>query len=102
MLTGCATDKVLVEPAPVPRTAEPSTPPCDFHDRMVDLLAKTYQEAPVAIGVASVGSLVEVLASRGGATWTIIVTAPDGQACMVASGEGWRTIDEPKAEGTAL
>ena len=104
MLAGCAVvEKPLAEPAPVPRTAEPSTPPCDFRGRIIDFLAEKYQESPVAIGLANTGGLVEILATDDGATWTIIVTRPDGQACMVIAGEGWRMVpDKPQAEGTAL
>lgn len=103
MLAGCVTPgKALVEPAPVPLTAEPSTPPCGFRDDVINFMAQVYQETPVAIGLASVGGLVEVLASAGGTTWTIIVTRPDRWTCLVASGEGWRTIDELQPEGTAL
>ncbi len=54
-------------------------------------LDKKYGEVQVAIGVTNKGGLVEVLTSADGATWTIIVTTPDGTSCLVASGEGWRT-----------
>lgn len=85
-----------------PALAQPSNLPCDFHDRVIDLFARKYQEAPVAVGVANVGGLVEVLATSDGATWTIIVTRPDGWACAVAAGEGWRNLEEALPQGTAL
>ena len=59
---------------------------------MLAHLAQKYGEAPVAIGVTSGGGLVEILTSGDGATWTIIVSGPNGTSCMVAAGEGWRTL----------
>ncbi|MBH62904.1 MAG: hypothetical protein CL569_10755 [Alphaproteobacteria bacterium] len=50
-------------------------------------LGATYSEAPVAMGLANNGSVLEVLSSKGGGTWTIIVTKPSGLSCIVASGE---------------
>ncbi len=64
---------------------------CSPRDNVVGLLAKKYGEAPVAIGVTNKGGLVEVLTTSDGNTWTIIVSMPNGTACMVAAGEGWRT-----------
>ncbi|KKK75150.1 hypothetical protein LCGC14_2876660 [marine sediment metagenome] len=74
---------------------------CDFRDKLLGHLAQKYQESPVAVGASNDGSLVEVLATNDGETWTIVVTRPDGWACMRAAGENWRTI-EPKPESTAL
>ena len=64
------------------------------------LLAKEYSEIPTSIGVTNKGSLIEVLTSAGGATWTILVSQPNGTSCMVAAGEGWRTMlrDDSKSE----
>ena len=64
---------------------------CRPHDNVVGHLAKKYGEAPVAIGVTNKGSLVEVLTTGDGNTWTIIVTLPNGTSCLVAAGEGWST-----------
>ena len=64
---------------------------CDSRARLVAQLAERFQEAPIALGVDSRGRLVEVLAAADGSTWTILVTSPRGQSCMVAAGEGWRS-----------
>lgn len=55
-------------------------------------LAERYHEAPVAIGVATNGGVVEVLASADGKTWTIIVTLPNGRACLIAAGGDWEFL----------
>ena len=68
---------------------------------MVGHLAKKYGEAPVAIGVTNKGGLVEVLTTSDGNTWTIIVSMPNGLSCLVAEGEGWRTMKYKPAEPQA-
>ena len=77
---------------------------CVDRDVALENLAKKYSEAPVAGGITSTGGLVELLTTRGGSTWTIIVTTPQGMSCLVTAGEGWRTKAwaEPKREGMAL
>ena len=65
---------------------------CSPRTDVLGHLAKKYGEAPVAIGVTNKGGLVEVLTTGDGDTWTIIVSMPNGTACMVAAGEGWRTM----------
>ncbi len=76
---------------------------CGQRDKIVELLAVKYKEAPIATGVSSNGSLIEVLSTHDGDTWTLIVTSPDGSSCLIASGQGWRAkpheldIAEPQA-----
>jgi len=48
--------------------------------------------APVAIALTSAGAVIEVLASRDGATWTLITTAPTGIACIAQTGEYWQPL----------
>ncbi len=70
--------------------------PCNQRNDVLGLLAQKYQELPIAVGVTNRGGLVEVLSTGDGKTWTIIISSPDGEACMVAAGEGWRVL--PKAD----
>lgn len=64
---------------------------CSERGKFLERLASGYEEAPVAMGLASNGSVVEVLASDGG-SWTIIVTTLAGRSCVVASGEAWEDV----------
>ncbi len=64
---------------------------CSERGKFLERLASGYEEMPVAMGLASNGSVVEVLASDGG-SWTIIVTTPTGRSCVVASGEAWEDV----------
>ncbi len=65
--------------------------PCTHRDKIVPWFAEKFKEIPVFVALDSRGGLVEVLSSKHGHTWTIIVTSPDGVSCVVAAGENWRT-----------
>ena len=65
---------------------------CESREAVLAYLSDQYSEAPVAMGVAKNGGLVEVLTSGAGSTFTIIVTTPNGRTCMVAAGEGWESL----------
>jgi hypothetical protein len=66
---------------------------CLAHDKLVDMLDGRYSERPVAAGLDVGGRLFEVFAAKDGATWTMVVTTPQGASCVVAVGEEWQ---EPK------
>jgi len=74
---------------------------CGERSTFLDHLARNHGEAPVATGLVSNGSVLEVLASEKG-TWTILVTRPDGLTCVVATGEAWSPFVAPipTGEGT--
>jgi hypothetical protein len=65
---------------------------CDQRASIIGSLGAKYREAPVAIGVTSTGGIVEVLTTSDGATWSIIVSNPNGTSCLIAAGEGWRAL----------
>jgi len=65
---------------------------CGARNAVLNYLSTKYEEKPVAMGIAANGSLIEVLSSNKGSTFTIIVTAPEGKTCMVAAGEGWEDL----------
>ena len=58
----------------------------------MERLGSHYAEEAVGVGVTQQGALVEVLASDGG-TWSIVISTPDGLSCLVAAGDGWRSIE---------
>ena len=82
--------------AGMPLAAE--TLPCAPHNELVEHLASKYDEHQIALGAETRGPMVEVFVSAGG-TWTLIVTTPDKNACVVAAGENWMMIDWPPANG---
>ncbi len=67
--------------------------PAQSADRqnVVKVLAERYGEAPTSMGLGSNGHVVEVFSSDSG-SWTLIVTAPNGRSCMMASGQAWENL----------
>jgi hypothetical protein len=65
---------------------------CAERERVLEFLSEHYQETPVAMGVANNGGLIEVVTTPDGATWTILITMPDGDTCMVAAGHDWERL----------
>lgn len=80
---------------PGPSTAQTAEMP---RDQLVKLLDSRYAEVPVAIGIAQNGGLIEVFTSPGGATWTIILTMPNGHSRVIGWGENWTTIPAARDE----
>lgn len=70
---------------------------CDVRESLLAKLDTGYAEKPVAIGLASSGNVVELLISSDG-TWTILVTKPNGIACVAAVGEEWQDLEPPPGE----
>lgn len=64
---------------------------------LLDHLDGRFKEAPAAFGLSNGGGLVELIATADGATWTIIVTTPQGNSCLFAAGENWRSWPRPPA-----
>ena len=70
---------------------------CDVRKNLLAMLDTGFAEKPVAIGLATTGSVVELLISSDG-TWTILVTKPSGIACVAAAGEEWQDLDLPPGD----
>lgn len=75
---------------------------CDTRESVLSQLADNYREEPVALGVTHTGGLIEVLTTKDGGTWSIIITSPQGISCLVAAGEGWRMRDKLPAEESGV
>jgi len=69
---------------------------CVSRETILQYLATKYSEEPVAIGIANNGGVIEVIASAGGGTWTIIITMPSGVSCLLATGRVWETVTPKK------
>jgi hypothetical protein len=44
------------------------------------------------MGLATNGSVVEVLSTKAGDSFTIVYTMPDGKTCLMAAGSNWQFI----------
>ncbi len=72
---------------------------CGDRTEALEHLATKYNEAPIAFGLTTTGSLLEVVTTPDGSTWTIIITLPNGATCLIAAGQDWTPIILP--QGTA-
>ena len=68
---------------------------CGPREQLVRLLADQYKEDPVGIGLSQPGQVLEVFASSTG-SWTMVMTMPDGKACMIAAGDNWEMVTKVK------
>lgn len=73
---------------------------CNSRAEVVKVLAEQFGEVPVASGITQSGQLMEVFASAQG-TWTLILSLPRGQSCMIANGEDL-DVGSPPAGPTTL
>ncbi len=66
----------------------------DEFDRgqLVRLLAERYGESSVSAGIANNGGVVELLTSADGATWTLVMTLPNGSSEVIAAGVSWVSV----------
>ncbi|HCM83875.1 MAG TPA: hypothetical protein PKW15_04240 [Alphaproteobacteria bacterium] len=84
----------------VPAMADEGAPPadqaqqmlCNKRSEVMKNLSANYNEAPTALGMASNGGILEVMTSRDGKTWTVLLTTPDGKSCLVAMGNSWENV----------
>lgn len=67
---------------------------CGDRAELVSRLEKGYAESPRSLGLASNGAVFEVFLSAKG-TWSLLVTLPNGQSCVVAAGEAWENLPLP-------
>ena len=67
---------------------------CIDRDTLMIHLSRDWGEAAVGQGVMADGSLAQVFRSDGGETWSIVITRPNGLACVVLVGSDWETMGE--------
>jgi hypothetical protein len=74
---------------------------CGTRADLLKELTRRYSEAPVAVGLANSGALVEILTNGNGSTWSIMVSQPNGTSCLVAAGKEWQDL-KPDVAGRDL
>ena len=81
--------------------AAAGSPACASRPEILKQLSQKYNEAPVALGLANNGALIELLTSDDGKTWTIMLSRPNGSRRLVAAGQGWEDWKKlkPAAKG---
>jgi len=83
----------------LPASAQQSV--CGKRGDVLKQLSVRYFEAPTAMGLSSTGSMLEVLTSSAGDSWTIITTMPNDISCLVAAGENWESV-KPLVGGSSF
>lgn len=88
----------LLALAAVAATAAPAAaqqrPSCAPRAAVVESLGQKYGETRQSIGLDDRGGMLEIFASAESGTWTVTLTAPNGQTCLIASGQSFETLAE--------
>jgi hypothetical protein len=75
-------------------------PHCGSRDDVVSTLVDQFDETHRASGLESATGLMEIWASDIDGSWTILLTRPDGQTCVMATGSYWlEAIETATPEG---
>lgn len=67
---------------------------CANRADLVAGLEQQFGEVSIGQGLDARGVMVEVFVSQRG-TFTLLITTPDGNACMTAAGDSWIFIEQP-------
>ena len=59
---------------------------CTDRADAVKRLRQQYGERQVAVGLTSRGALLELLATRTGSSWSVLMTSPNGKSCLIVFG----------------
>ena len=71
---------------------------CGSHAAVTRWLSGSFAEAPAVRGVQGDGHLFEVYMAKRGATWTVVVTSPAGESCIVNEGTSLEVLT-PAGDG---
>ncbi len=71
--------------------AEAQQTVCGVRESLVERLEVRFKEIFVAYGLTGNGMVVEVYVSAHG-SWTLVLTRPDGIACLMAAGQNWEYL----------
>ena len=90
LVLGTAVAAVTASAAGAPDTAQDLA--CGSREEMTERLKRSFGEAQTGLGLISAAQVLEVWSSEETGTWTILMTDTDGQSCLVAAGESWKTV----------
>ena len=62
--------------------------------KIVAQLSTSHGETPVALGITPEGWIIELFRAKDGASWSLVVTLPNGLSRLVTSGEAWIAIPQ--------
>lgn len=70
---------------------------CAQRDFVEDRLRNTFGESLQSRGVMQ-GAILEMWANTETGAWTLIITRPDGLACVAGAGEAFQAVLEPMGD----
>ena len=73
---------------------------CMARAEMLAALEDRHGERPLGTGVTSDGWLIDIVVEEADGRWTMLLTEPGGESCVLSTGHGWQQI-RPKPEGPA-
>ena len=62
---------------------------CADRRQVTEHLTRNFGELQAGTGLTFAGRAIELFVAPTG-TWTIVVTRPDGMACIISHGEAWQ------------
>ncbi len=68
---------------------------CGKRADFIKALADKYHEQSKAMGIVGQTNLLEIFTAKSG-TWTILMTAPQGKTCIIATGNSWEDLPPTK------
>jgi hypothetical protein len=74
--------------------ASQAAPQCGPRAAVLEKLTNGFGETRRSMGIAVNNMVMEVFASAETQSWTITITTPQGQTCLVASGHGFEALAE--------
>jgi hypothetical protein len=83
---------------PAAAEGDPAAPFCAPRVQILAELDQVYGERLIARGLMRAGVVIELLVAEDGASWSLLATGPDGAACLMAVGRGWRPALDPRKE----
>jgi len=69
--------------------------PCPPYAEVARVLREEYHEQPIGRGITGEGDMMVEVWASGMGTWTVVVTTPDGRACVPAGGVDWEVFTDP-------
>ncbi|KNG93625.1 hypothetical protein [Pseudaestuariivita atlantica] len=79
--------------AVAPLAVEAQTGGCKLRDSLTSELETRYGEQITGAGLRSKDAMIELWQSPETGSWTMLMTRPDGTACIIAHGTDWVGID---------
>ncbi len=92
---------LLLTPSLAMGQQQQQTPPCGPRQNVIARLMDQFGEKPVQRGLASNGTILELLVSEAG-TWTMLISLPNGHSCFGAAGEMWQAVEPKEPMGPTL